>query len=99
MRQKIAVILLVVGLTSFSGLSAAQDAWPSHPITMVVPFPPGGVADAVGRPVAEAMSRILGQPVIVENKAGAGGGIGMAAVAKSKPDGYTILMALSSISI
>jgi tripartite-type tricarboxylate transporter receptor subunit TctC len=66
---------------------------------MVIPFPPGGVADTVGRPVADALSRSLGQPVIVENRAGAGGGIGMAAVAKSKPDGYTILMALSSISI
>ena len=66
---------------------------------MIVPFPPGGVADAVARPVAEALSRTLGQSVIVENKAGAGGGIGMAAVARSKPDGYTILMALSSISI
>ena len=92
-------MLLIAGLAFFSGLSVAQDAWPSHPITMVVPFPPGGVADAVGRPVAEAMTRILGQSVIVENKAGAGGGIGMASVAKSKPDGYTILMALSSISI
>ena len=77
----------------------APEAWPTKPITMVVPFPPGGVADAVGRPVAEALSRILGQPVVVENKPGAGGGIGMASVAKSKPDGYTILMALSSISI
>jgi len=66
---------------------------------MVIPFPPGGVADTVGRPVADALSRSLGQPVIVENRPGAGGGIGMAAVAKSKPDGYTILMALSSISI
>ena len=99
MRQTITAMLLLASLTFFSGLSIAQDAWPSHSITMVVPFPPGGVADAVGRPVAEAMTRILGQPVIVENKAGAGGGIGMAAVAKSKPDGYTILMALSSISI
>jgi tripartite-type tricarboxylate transporter receptor subunit TctC len=66
---------------------------------MVVPFPPGGVADTVARPVAEAMSRQLGQPVIIENKAGAGGGVGMAAVSKAKPDGYTILMTLSSISI
>ena len=79
------------------GLS--QEAWPTKPINMIVPFPPGGVADAVARPVAEALSRTLGQAVIVENKAGAGGGIGMAAVARSKPDGYTILMALSSISI
>jgi D-glycero-alpha-D-manno-heptose-7-phosphate kinase len=78
---------------------AAQEKWPSHTITMVVPFPPGGVADTVARPVAEAMSRQLGQPIIIENKAGAGGGVGMASVSKAKPDGYTILMTLSSISI
>jgi tripartite-type tricarboxylate transporter receptor subunit TctC len=77
----------------------AQDAWPTRAITMVVPFPPGGVADTVGRPVAEALSRLLGQSVVVENRAGAGGGVGMAHVARAKPDGYTILMALSSITI
>jgi len=66
---------------------------------MIVPFPPGGVADTVARPVAEAMSRVLKQSVVVENRAGAGGGIGMGAVARSAPDGYTVLMALSSISI
>jgi tripartite-type tricarboxylate transporter receptor subunit TctC len=66
---------------------------------MIVPFPPGGVADTVARPVAEAISRQLKQPVIIENRAGAGGGVGMAAAARAKPDGYTILMALSSISI
>ena len=79
--------------------SLAQDAYPSKPITMVVPFPPGGVADTVGRPVAEAMGRALGQPMIVENKGGAGGGIGMAQVAKSKADGYSVLMALSSVVV
>jgi tripartite-type tricarboxylate transporter receptor subunit TctC len=77
----------------------AQEDYPSRPITMVVPFPPGGVADAVGRPVAEAMGRYLKQSVVVENKGGAGGGIGMAQVAKSKPDGYTVLMALSSLVV
>jgi tripartite-type tricarboxylate transporter receptor subunit TctC len=66
---------------------------------MIVPFPPGGVADIVARPVADAMSRNLAAPVIVENKAGAGGGIGMGMAAKAKPDGYTLLLALSSISI
>jgi len=65
----------------------------------VVPFPPGGVADTVGRPMAEAMGRILKQSVVVENRAGAGGGIGFAHVAKARPDGYTILMALSSVSV
>src|SRR5438045_4497975 len=79
--------------------AAAQSAWPTKPITMVVPFPPGGVADTVARPVADAMSRELGHTVVVENKAGAGGGIGMAYVAKAQPDGYTVLMALSSLTV
>jgi tripartite-type tricarboxylate transporter receptor subunit TctC len=77
----------------------AQDAWPTKPISMIVAFPPGGVADIVGRPLAVAMEKVLKQPVIVINRAGAGGATGTASVAKSSPDGYTILMALSSISI
>jgi tripartite-type tricarboxylate transporter receptor subunit TctC len=77
----------------------AQSDYPSRTVTMVVPFPPGGVADITGRPLAEAMSRYLRQSVVVENKSGAGGGIGMQYVARAKPDGYTLLMALSSISI
>jgi len=81
------------------GVASAQDVYPSKPITLIVPFPPGGVADIVGRPFAEALSRELKTPVIIENKPGAGGGIGMGAVAKAKADGYTLLMALSSISI
>jgi tripartite-type tricarboxylate transporter receptor subunit TctC len=76
-----------------------QGAYPTKTITMVVPFPPGGVADTVARPVADAMSRALGQTVVVENRAGAGGGIGMAYVAKAPADGYTVLMALSSITV
>ena len=86
-------------LLSSATLATAQNAWPTRAITMVVPFPPGGLADLVARPVAEAMSRELGQPVVIENKAGAGGGIGMGQVAKAKPDGYTILMALSSLTV
>ena len=81
------------------GVASAQDVYPSKPIALIVPFPPGGVADIVGRPFAEALSRELKTPVIIENKPGAGGGIGMGAVAKAKADGYTLLMALSSISI
>ncbi|MEO7762658.1 MAG: tripartite tricarboxylate transporter substrate binding protein [Casimicrobiaceae bacterium] len=77
----------------------AQEPFPSKTITMIVPFPPGGVADLTGRPTAIAMERLLGQKIVVENKAGAGGGVGMAQVAKAKPDGYTIMMALSSISV
>ena len=77
----------------------AQETYPSKPVTLIVPFPPGGVADIVGRPFADALSRELKTPVIIENKAGAGGGIGIGFVAKAKPDGYTLLLALSSISI
>ena len=80
-------------------LAVAQGAYPARAITMIVPFPPGGLADLVARPVAEAMARDLGQPVVIENKAGAGGGIGMGQAAKAKPDGYTILMALSSLTV
>src|SRR5690349_21208801 len=77
----------------------AQEAFPSRAITMIVPFPPGGVADVTGRPTAAAMEKILKQPVVVSNRPGAGGAVGNAAVANAKPDGYTILMALSSISV
>jgi tripartite-type tricarboxylate transporter receptor subunit TctC len=77
----------------------AQAPYPSKPITMIVPFPPGGVADIVGRPLAAQMEKVMKQPVVVTNRTGAGGAVGMAAAAKSAPDGYTILMALSSISI
>ena len=83
----------------FAVIGLAQEAYPNKPITMIVPFPPGGVADLTGRPTAIAMEKVLKQKVVVENKAGAGGGIGMAQVAKSKPDGYTIMMALSSVSV
>ena len=81
------------------GPANAADAYPSKVITMVVPFPPGGVADTVARPVAAAMERHLKGSIIIENKGGAGGAIGMGQVARAAPDGYTILMALSSISI
>ena len=80
-----------------AGIALAQ--FPDRPVTMIVPFPPGGVADTVARPVAEALGAALKQPVVIENKAGAGGGIGMAHVAKSKADGYTVLLALSSLVV
>jgi tripartite-type tricarboxylate transporter receptor subunit TctC len=77
----------------------AQDAFPSRPITMIVAFPPGGVADITARPTAFAMEKVLNQRVIIENKPGAAGATGNAYVANAKPDGYTLLMALSSISV
>jgi tripartite-type tricarboxylate transporter receptor subunit TctC len=92
-------LLTAVALAAVVTGAAAQGPWPAKPITMVVPFPPGGVADTVARPVAEAMARDLGQPVVIENRAGAGGGIGMGYVAKAPADGYTVLLALSSITV
>jgi tripartite-type tricarboxylate transporter receptor subunit TctC len=77
----------------------AQDRYPSRPISMIVAFPPGGVADITARPTAAAMEKILKQPVSVVNRPGAAGAVGNAAVANAKPDGYTVLMALSSISV
>ena len=95
----------VIGLiaATIAGLGGAvahaQEAYPSRSITMIVPFPPGGVADVTGRPTAAALEKVLKQPVVVSNRPGAGGAIGNAAVANAKPDGYTVLMALSSISV
>ena len=74
--------------------------WPSHTISMIVPFPAGGQADLAARPVALALEKILGQTVIVDNRAGgAGGAIGNAAAARAEPDGYTLLMTLSSLAV
>lgn len=88
---------LLVGtvLATLQGLVAAQ-AFPSKPVRLVVPFAPGGTTDLLARIIAEKMGPALGQTVVVENKAGAGGAIGAAEVAKSAPDGYVLLM--SSVS-
>jgi len=100
MKSKFQFFIQVLALVSlFIGHAFAEDAWPTKTLTMVVPFPPGGVADTVARPVAEALGRELKQPVVIENRPGAGGGIGMAHVARANPDGYTVLMSLSSLSI
>jgi tripartite-type tricarboxylate transporter receptor subunit TctC len=93
-----AATALAAGLGA--GTAAAQSAWPEgKTITMIVPFPPGGVADTVARPVAEALARELKATIVVENRAGAGGGLGIAAASRAPADGFTLLMSLSSISI
>jgi tripartite-type tricarboxylate transporter receptor subunit TctC len=69
----------------------AQDAYPSRPITMVNPFPPGGAVDTVGRPLAAVLEPLLKQPVVIETKAGAAGQVGAQFAANAKPDGYTLL--------
>lgn len=93
-------ILAGIGAASLApGTTIAQEAWPSRTVTMVVPFPPGGQADLAARPVAQALSKLLGQSVIVENVGGAGGAVGNASVARATPDGYRLLTTLSSLAV
>jgi len=98
-RHRLILSALAVLIVALGQPAAAQEPYPSRPISLVVPFPPGGVADLTARPVAAAMEKALKQPVGVVNKTGAAGAVGMQFVATSKPDGYTLLLALSSISI
>src|SRR6187549_3639642 len=81
-----------------AGSAQAQDAYPSRPITLINPFPPGGAADVVGRPFAAVLEPLLKQPVVIETKAGAAGQVGAQVAASAKPDGYTLLAHLPSIS-
>jgi tripartite-type tricarboxylate transporter receptor subunit TctC len=80
-------------------LVAGAQTYPSRPITLIVPYPPGGGVDAMGRMVAQKLSLALGQQFIIENRAGAGGVIGTRAAAKAAPDGYTLVMMVSGISL
>jgi tripartite-type tricarboxylate transporter receptor subunit TctC len=97
MVRALGVVLLVVLVAAGEGL--AQDAYPTRPVSIVVAFPPGGLADNTARPVATALEKTLKQPVAIINKAGAAGAVGNQTVATSKPDGYTLLMALVSVSV
>lgn len=81
-----------------SGPSFAQDAYPSRQITLINPFPPGGASDVVTRPLAAALEQVVKQPVIIETKAGAAGAVGAQVAATAKPDGYTLLTHITSIS-
>jgi tripartite-type tricarboxylate transporter receptor subunit TctC len=81
-----------------AGSAPAQEAYPSRPITLINPFPPGGAADVVGRPFAAVLEPIIKQPVVIETKAGAAGAVGAQFAASAKPDGYTLLVHIVSIS-
>jgi len=91
-------ITLVGGAAAWPRAAGAQ-AYPSRPITLIVPYPPGGGVDAMGRLVAQKLSLALGQQFIIENRPGAGGVIGTRAAAKAAPDGYTLVMMVSLISL
>ena len=94
-RVLLALILVLLPLVS---VAAAQEPYPTRPVTIVAPYPPGGAADLTARPLAPALERALKQPVVVLNKPGGGGAVGTQAVAVAKPDGYTIMLTVFSIS-
>ncbi|MFT8242975.1 tripartite tricarboxylate transporter substrate binding protein [Roseomonas sp. BN140053] len=98
-RDLLAGTAALAAAPALPALAQGAGDWPSHAIQMVVAFPPGGQADVTARPVAAALERILRQPVPVVNQAGAGGIIGTARVARAPADGYTALMALSSLAM
>jgi tripartite-type tricarboxylate transporter receptor subunit TctC len=83
----------------FLSIAAPAFAWPTKPVTFIVPYPPGGGTDIIARIVQEPLARQLGQPIIIENRGGAGGSVGTAVAARAGPDGHTLLFTLSSHSI
>jgi len=90
---------LLTGLLLALSLNAYSQEWPSRPIRLILPFPPGGGTDILGRLIAERLSVSLGQPVVTENRGGAGGNVGAEAAARSAPDGYTVVLVAPSLAI
>jgi tripartite-type tricarboxylate transporter receptor subunit TctC len=92
-------LIALVLCSIFVGAAGAQEAYPSRPLKFILPFPPGGGTDILGRVIAERLSASLGQPVVTENRGGAGGNVGAEAAAHSAPDGYTIVLVAPSLAI
>jgi tripartite-type tricarboxylate transporter receptor subunit TctC len=98
MTKKIIFMALMFSQLAFSGSASAQSDWPSKPIRLILPFPPGGPSDLVARAVAEKLQISLKQPIVIENKAGAGGNIGSAEVSRASGDGYTWLFGTDTLT-
>ena len=99
MSRRLALSVCGASLALASGLAAAQTSYPNKPVKLVVPFAAGGTTSILARMLAERMGQQMGQPVIVDNRPGAGGNVGMDMVAKAEPDGYTILMGPIGLAI
>jgi tripartite-type tricarboxylate transporter receptor subunit TctC len=91
-------ILTLVAAAILSPVTAFAETWPTRPVRIIVPFPPGGGADAIARIIQEPLSVLIGQPVVIENRAGAAGLVGTEAVVRAAPDGYTIGIVISSLA-
>jgi len=92
-------VSLLLGLATLAAPAIAQEAWPTKPVRLIIPFAPGGPIDTVGRLIGERLREPLGQPFIIDNRAGAGGSIGLRAAAQSPPDGYALVLTSSSLAI
>ena len=100
MPQRILIITTALVAVLFAGFVAcAADDYPNRPITLIVPYPPGGGVDTMGRLIGQRLSDALGQQVVIENRGGAGGMLGMRAAVKAAPDGYTLVMSLTGLSL
>jgi tripartite-type tricarboxylate transporter receptor subunit TctC len=99
--RTLCAVPFAAGLALAPQLAAAQapDTWPSRPVRLILPFPPGGGTDILGRLIAERLTASLGQPVVTENRGGAGGNVGAEAAARSAPDGYTFVLVAPSLAI
>ena len=93
------LVVLWTAVCAALPLGAGAQAWPSKPIRMIIPYPPGGATDILGRLISQKLSPMIGQPVLVENKAGASGNLAFDFVAKSAPDGYTLLTGTANMTI
>ena len=90
MRKLLTACAVTLALLCFTLAPALAQTWPQKPIRVIVPFPAGGGTDVVARMVADHLSKLLGQPIFVENRGGANGAVGLAALKQSDPDGYTL---------
>src|SRR3954471_18922693 len=100
MARRFCLILATV-IASFAVMATSSNppaqSWPTRPIRLILPFPPGGATDVIGRTVGQPLSLRLGQPVVVENRPGSNGNIAAEAVARARPDGYTLLLGSDSL--
>lgn len=97
--HRVSSFVFLVAVACASAFAQAPDAYPAKPIKLILPFPPGGGTDILGRIISERMATDLGQPVVIENRGGAGGNVGAEAAARSAPDGYTIVLVAPSLAI
>ena len=98
-RRAVLVTVLAVGLLTSAMTPVRADTWPARPIQLLIPYPPGGSADLLARPVAARLQERLGQPVVLEYRPGAGGTIATQVLARAKPDGHTLIMVLAAHAI